>query len=459
MKFRTLITTLLLLVSVAVHAQEPRYIRHKVRWMETLYSIGRKYQVDPKEIAILNNLPTGEIYRGQILLIPDKTKQTNIYLEDTRADTLLTEEAVFPDTDRKEEGASPCLFFERNRDYKPVLSVLLPFEDIPENAGFLEFYQGLLLAVEQMKQTGMQAVVQVYDWDEEGTDALLSSYDLARSQVIIGPVYAPDVGTALAYFRDSATKIVSPLDSKSDVWVSSFSNFLQVQPPLEIQQEAILKYLEPHRSAVWVISEEGEQLIAPGIRGLLDRNVIPYRSFAYDVLKGREVTEQLKELLENYPHNQIIIASQNEAFVSDAIRNLHLLSAYEHIPIELFGLSRWYGFKTLDLTALHELKVVLPLSAYVDYTQEHVKDFVALYRALFHSEPTAFAFQGYDIAYFFLQALYQYGPHFEDCLDNLHLPLLQTRLSFVRKDPGHGFINTGVRMVRYLPDYSIELLP
>ena len=49
MKFRTLITTLLLLVSVAVHAQEPRYIRHKVRWMETLYSIGRKYQVDPKK--------------------------------------------------------------------------------------------------------------------------------------------------------------------------------------------------------------------------------------------------------------------------------------------------------------------------------------------------------------------------------------------------------------------------
>lgn len=81
-----------------------------------------------------------------------------------------------------------------------------------------------------MKQTGMQAVVQVYDWDEEGTDALLSSYDLARSQVIIGPVYAPDVGTALAYFRDSATKIVSPLDSKSDVWVSSFSNFYKYSP-------------------------------------------------------------------------------------------------------------------------------------------------------------------------------------------------------------------------------------
>lgn len=457
MKLRTFLTAVLLFFTISLLSQEPRYIRHKVRWMETLYSIGRKYKVDPKEIAVLNNLPTGEIYRGQVLLIPDKDAQKSTYIEEIQADTLVVEGAFLPE--EAEDIPTPCYYFERTRDYKPVLSLLLPFEDTPGDTGFIEFYQGLLLAAEQMKREGMQAVVQVYDWDEETTDQLLSSHALDKSHVIIGPVYSPDIGTALAYFRDSDTKIISPLDSRSEVWISSFANFFQVQPPLDVQQEALLKYLEPHQASVWVISEEGEQLVAPGIRRLLDKNVISYRNFSYDVLKGREVTEQLKHLLEDNPRNQIIIASQNQAFVSDAIRNLHLLSAYEQVPIELFGLSRWYGFNTLDLTALHELQVVLPLSAYVDYTQEHVKEFVSRYRDLFHSEPTPFAFQGYDVASFFLQALYQYGPHFEDCIGALQVPLLQTHLSFVRKDPDHGFTNTGVRVIRYKPDYSIELLP
>jgi LysM repeat protein len=60
---------LLLFLCVQVSAQEQFYIRHKVRWMETLYSIARKYKVEAKEIAILNNLTTGTVERGQILLI------------------------------------------------------------------------------------------------------------------------------------------------------------------------------------------------------------------------------------------------------------------------------------------------------------------------------------------------------------------------------------------------------
>ncbi|NLA16002.1 MAG: LysM peptidoglycan-binding domain-containing protein [Bacteroidales bacterium] len=456
MKIRKLLSVVLLFLCLGLLAQDQQYIRHKVRWMETLYSIARKYKTDPKEIALLNNLTTGEISRGQILLIPQqKEEEKKHVMEETapRSDTVLFEDLFRP----QQKEIPPCREFVPTSAYNPIISVLLPFKESDRNTGFIEFYQGLLLAVEKMKEEGMQAVLQVFDWDEDNPDALLSSDLLGKSQVIIGPVYANDIGSTLAYFRNSPTKIVSPLDSKSNVWVSSFSNFFQVQPGPEVQQEALLKYLDPHRAALWVISEEGEQQVAPGIRKLLDNHLIPYRNFSYDVLEGRIVTEQLKTLLEVHPANQIIIASENEAFVSDAVRNLHLLLAYENIPIELFGMSRWHGFRTLDLTALHQLQVVLPLSAYVDYSQPIVNEFVATYRRLYHSEPTPFSFQGYDVAYYFLQALFLYGPHFEDCIESLRLPSLQTHFSFVRKSPEHGFSNTGVRVIHYLPNFSISL--
>ena len=216
-------------------------------------------------------------------------------------DTVPDPELLQPET----EKMIPCRDFVRPRDYNPVLSVILPFEEPEKNAGFTEFYQGMLLAVEKMKDRGMQAVVQVFDWNKTPADELLSLEALGRSHVIIGPVYSGDIGSTLAYFRNSHTKVVSPLDSKSDVWVSSFPNFFQVQPGLEVQQEALLKYLDPHHAALWVISEEGEQVVAPGIRKMLDKNLIPYKNFSYDVLRGREVTGKLEKLLEVNPRTRL----------------------------------------------------------------------------------------------------------------------------------------------------------
>ena len=71
MKIRRFLFIILLFGAINLNAQQQKYIRHRVRWMETLYSIARKYKANPKDIAILNNLTTGEVSRGQIPLIPD----------------------------------------------------------------------------------------------------------------------------------------------------------------------------------------------------------------------------------------------------------------------------------------------------------------------------------------------------------------------------------------------------
>ncbi|MBP6867835.1 MAG: LysM peptidoglycan-binding domain-containing protein [Bacteroidales bacterium] len=455
MKIRTIFLVILLFVSICLGAQEQQTIQHKVRWMETLYSIARKYKVDPKDIAVLNNLRTGEISRGQILLIPfpdtKVTEQEELPLQDTLP--------VEVDPEIVNLRKSPCRDYISSSEWEPVVSVILPFPGTRMVSGFVDFYQGVLLAAEKMKDKGMSVLLQVYDWNEKPMDELLSGSSLGHSNLIIGPVYSNQIGSALAYFRNSNTKIVSPLDNNAEVWTSLFPNFFQVQPTLAVQQESLIRYLDPHNATLWVISEEGEETVAPGIRATLDKNLIGYRNFSYDVLQGREVTEVLRDLLGANPRNQIIIASLNEAFVSDAIRNLHLLLAYDNIPVELFGLSRWRSFETLDLTALHQLQVVLPLSAFVDYSDDVVKEFVHTYRTLFHGEPSQYAFQGYDVALYFLDALFRYGPDFEDCMENVRVPLLQNEFNFIKTMPEGGYSNTGTRVVRYRPDFTVELLP
>ena len=70
MKIRNIFVIFLLFASLSLYAQEQHTIRHKVRWMETLYSIARKYKVDPKDIALLNDLKTGETVSYTHLTLP-----------------------------------------------------------------------------------------------------------------------------------------------------------------------------------------------------------------------------------------------------------------------------------------------------------------------------------------------------------------------------------------------------
>jgi LysM repeat protein len=122
-----------LVPGVQVSAQEQFYIRHKVRWMETLYSIARKYKVEAKEIAILNNLTTGTVERGQILLIPDKDRiQANT--DTTALEIPVPEEEIISD---QTPARLSCADYRPSPSYRHNISLLLPLSGTRKQFYFL----------------------------------------------------------------------------------------------------------------------------------------------------------------------------------------------------------------------------------------------------------------------------------------------------------------------------------
>lgn len=134
MKIRNFFLIVFLFSFITVGAQEQQYIRHKVRWMETLYSIARKYKVDAKEIAILNNLKTGDISRGQILLIPDPEAAEKQNITENIQETITEVDLPQPEEkpDRSCDNVIPA------GSYTPVVSVILPFSDTIAGKEFIE---------------------------------------------------------------------------------------------------------------------------------------------------------------------------------------------------------------------------------------------------------------------------------------------------------------------------------
>ena len=84
-----------------------------------------------------------------------------------------------------------------------------------------------------------------------------------------------------------------------------------------------------------------------------------------------------------------------------------------------------------------------------------MKEFLLKYRALFNAEPTQFAFQGYDIAKYFISQCSKYGYRWEEMLDSHPMQMLQSTFRFVSTEEG-GHINNGVRRIIYDEGWSVK---
>jgi hypothetical protein len=97
--------------------------------------------------------------------------------------------------------------------------------------------------------------------------------------------------------------------------------------------------------------------------------------------------------------------------------------------------------------------------SWIDYTQNDVKQFNSDFRNKFMTEPSekSFAWQGYDIAYYFLSGLAIHGKDFiKD--PSMHRPdLLHADFDFVSKTSQDGFENQKLYLIHFTKEFDVIL--
>lgn len=121
----------------------------------------------------------------------------------------------------------------------------------------------------------------------------------------------------------------------------------------------------------------------------------------------------------------------------------------------------WQMWKTIELNYYHHLQLHLISPFYIDYNKAEVKQFLEKCRKKYGYEPYEtsamgynFCMLGYDVGYYFLSALRQYGKDFSQCLGSMETRLLLSPYRFAREGEG-GYLNQGFNMIRYNPDFTI----
>lgn len=430
---------------------------HIAKWYEDLDVIAEQYGVSVEDIIKANNLKGRKLSKRQKLVIPypgEEIVQTPKETTEENVEVTAETEIVSTDTTDVAESQEVAVL----QDAKVNATIMLPLtnNEGEPNRNNMDFYSGALLAIYDMAEEGVNCSLNVFDLMDK--KAQFSTDIIKSSDIVIGPVSAGDL-TKVFFAAPGSKAVISPLDPRSERLVKEHPEMIHVPTPHISQYKDLVKWMEEdfrEGDNVVMITEKGarQSNITIPVKEALDSSSLAYSPFSYSILEGRDVTEPLISLMSTTGANRIIVASESEAFVNDVVRNLNLL-IYNNLEIVLYAPSKVRGFETIEVENFHNTTMHVSLGYHIDYESPEVKAFLKKYRALYNTEPTQFAFQGYDIARYFMELCAKYGENWKEHLCDSPKGMLQSTFSFTKQGTG-GYTNNGIRRIVYEKGYNIK---
>ena len=444
------------------------YKEHLVKWYETIDDIADMYGLTVQALMEFNHLESKKLTRRQVLYIPLSPEEIaavadNLPEEDDSpvvvadntqepADTVAT-----PDNVEVAEGTTPAEEEDDVITGKDLvkMALVMPFnsEGRPSSMN-MDFYAGVLLALRDLQAEGISTQLSAYD-----TKSTMPSINqLSKNDLIVGPVSTQELTTMLERL-DGSTPVVSPLDQKAIALRDSFPNFIQAPTYVENQYLELVQWLSEERrdnESVIVLSEKGGNEISTAVRAGLTEKGINFEALFYSVSEGSRIPSRLASLMQKNRTNHVIVASENEAFVADAMRNLGIMDNRGY-KVTSYGTSKLRLLDTVDNNFYHQTSLHLTTAYYVDYDDPQVNKFILAYRALYKTEPSQFAFQGYDTAHYFVSMVSKYGDKWTRFLDQEKVCMLHLDFLFNRNENG-SLSNGAIRRVVYQPDMKVVLV-
>ena len=394
------------------------------------------------------------------------------------------------------------------------LSVSKEKNDKSKNARplrFLQFYEGFMMAVDSLtKYHGLQLDLTVIDVSENvaGAEAAVNKLQGKPMDLIIGPFFSKSFTVVQEYATSNNILIVNPMSEREAI-LENAPNVIKLKPGMKAMVDELgdlIKTKYPKAKVtlfaestakdslmVNLLKETLESVVEPEVElsnaemlDLITRESAR-RNMGKRVLSTLEVEGQIfstKALKENpdgitYFENQFqsLPFSESQTFkngLSSARDNV--LVAYgdnivyatkilntinkstKNFPITLIGLPNWADFDNLLVENLLNMNAIYFDNHFVDYNDSLVLEFVDSFRAKYECEPMDYAFEGFDVGWYFLTSLMHFGPQPMDCLPYYHPELLHSRYYFNKNRRSDGLDNRYWSIYQY-DRRSVELKP
>lgn len=421
---------------------QTKNITHSVQKGETLYSIARNYQVEVAEIERLNPKVTAGLKANMDLVIPVKR---SLLERDSRS---------------RENEANRLLMKNMPTNRVDVMRVglLLPFLD-ETGKGHLrlqEYYEGFLLAVDELKNSGVNLELFVFEIgqgdDTRKLRSLLETIEMRSLNLVIGGVNDAQIRLLSDFSRSNNIKYVVPF-SQSNGEVLNNGNMFQVNPLISVTNtKASAAFVQSFRNANIIFATGGQndkKEFITELQRLLRENGVRYESIPLSETTNSTILPFLKPGKENV----ILPTSADSHTLRQLISELKEVRETDSLSvIRLFGYPEWQTF-TDQIADYHLFGTYIYTTFFVDKTNPHTATFIRNFNKWYGRNPMdthpSYSMWGYDTALYFLTALYRFGTRFEQDINRVRISTLQFPFHFERMNNWGGLLNEGLYFIHY----------
>ena len=443
---------------------------YKIARRETMYSLCKKFNISSHELIKRNPVLKKGVKAGTIIYVP-VTKTEEVVVNDLKHDAILSETEVNALLDKTEN-------IEKLNQIKVAL--LLPFKDGQSShatSRFVEYYEGMLLAVDSLKNMGASISISVYDTGT-GTaklNKILKEDALKESNLIIGAVQNDQIAQIAQFAETNQIKYVIPFTSKNDNVLSN-SMIFQVNTPhsylySKAAQAGCELFAEDNIIIVNINDKDVKKDFITAFKTELKDKNIKYKEINY---KGETFSSDILALMDKNKKNVVLPTSSSLdalQLIKTPLRSLAETGIEETdsanpenknrfvYNISMFGYPEWQTYMREALEDFYVLDTYIYTNFYADNLSDRIHNFYNSYKywyskTLINTFPK-YGILGFDTGMYFLGAIHKYGINFEKNIDKISYPSLQTGFDFHRVNNWGGFINTNVFVVHYKKDYTV----
>ena len=370
---------------------------------------------------------------------------------------------------------------------------------------YLHFYEGFMIAVDSMVSSlNMKIDLKVYDIDQDTNKIanVLCDSTLLDMDMIVGPFHLKPFEKVMEFVSGHDVMIVNPMTNREDLLIGN-PNMVKVKPSYSFQMQWLEQLIADKYTDnnIYILAmDEANMETARLIEEIALRNVSEYSAVPnahikkvikkhHDALRNEEVEfdeekyqtdnmvfnvsminqnpddttklknqvvvynysidslKKVKKVASSIRNNVFVAYGDSKVFANEIINKLNIFS--KDYPVSLIALPDWSKFDRLFNENLMKLSTVYFDDDYIVYDSYAVGKFICKFREEYGTEPKDMAYHGFNIGWYFLNALMNYGDNVVDGIATYRIPLLNTKYYFERKDINDGYENTFWNIYQY----------
>lgn len=455
---------------------------HEVKPGETVYSLSRRYDISEEEFLQLNNLSSSaDLKAGMVVRVAKSTAKSETVdspesiVADTTANDRRTIGEWFNDLFTGDEAADSVElkpvdveFLTLGRHNRLNVALMLPFHiNDKVNNNYVDFYKGVLLAMEDLKTDGYSIDLSVYDTEHSAQKIKeLVDYEdgLLDANLIIGPVYEDELRYVLDLAEDNNIPVVSPL---ADIEGVKSPVLFQMQSEDSRKYDKFSDVLDGNREVVMIYASSNDKSFAEEIKAeaklapmrelnfVFNRESYFYRRNA-DGSNGETV--DIKEFMRTQTAKAFVIVADRD---TDIDRILTTLSSTRASIVDrgfnvgnymVIGNRKWSRLANIERQSFFRNNVAFLVPYHAKRSDRAIRIFDGRYIAAYNTLPSMYSYRGYDAAMIFCRKMYEgFGEGFEN---ESFMPL--TTLYRFKYEDGI-YVNTEWTLEQYTDHFRIEI--